>query len=345
MREVLVLVGIGLALGLVASWGLGRCVGSQLYGVTGSDPLTIAGRVPAARVGRGAGRLHPRPPRDAGQPGAGAALRVKTRRQRRTRGTRGRQFAICEFCGFCVDRRGTASRSRSLDCGHDSHPPRAGGGAVGRLRHRHAGTADRQRRRRGARRPRSHPRRQDAGHRRRGLERQPAPGHDARRVRTAVPAVRLQAIDRRRAAAARGPSRRGRRTSPTSRAWRRRSRCSGIDGDVGYNVAANGTATRAVERRREGPARRALPPSAHASSARRSIRRRGSRTPRTAGGERVVDVTIADGSLFTLAIDADDEAADARRVDDGQRQPRRRRDRHQLRRLSGRQRPEAPHRG
>ena len=43
MREVLVLVGSGLALGLVASWGLGRYVGSQLYGVTGSDPVTIAG--------------------------------------------------------------------------------------------------------------------------------------------------------------------------------------------------------------------------------------------------------------------------------------------------------------
>jgi predicted permease len=43
MREVLVLVGSGLALGLVASWGLGRVVGSQLYGVTGSDPMTIAG--------------------------------------------------------------------------------------------------------------------------------------------------------------------------------------------------------------------------------------------------------------------------------------------------------------
>jgi ABC-type antimicrobial peptide transport system permease subunit len=43
MREVLALVGSGLALGLVASWGLGRFVGSQLYGVTGSDPVTIAG--------------------------------------------------------------------------------------------------------------------------------------------------------------------------------------------------------------------------------------------------------------------------------------------------------------
>jgi ABC-type antimicrobial peptide transport system permease subunit len=43
MREVLILVGSGLALGLVASWGLGRFVGSQLYGVTGNDPVTIAG--------------------------------------------------------------------------------------------------------------------------------------------------------------------------------------------------------------------------------------------------------------------------------------------------------------
>jgi ABC-type antimicrobial peptide transport system permease subunit len=43
MREVLVLVGSGLALGLVASWGLSRLVSSQLYGVTGSDPTTIAG--------------------------------------------------------------------------------------------------------------------------------------------------------------------------------------------------------------------------------------------------------------------------------------------------------------
>src|SRR3954468_6660174 len=42
MREVLVLVGSGLGLGLVASWALGRYVGSQLYGVGGSDPVTIA---------------------------------------------------------------------------------------------------------------------------------------------------------------------------------------------------------------------------------------------------------------------------------------------------------------
>ena len=43
MREVLVLVGSGIALGLAASWGLSRVVSSQLYGVTAGDPVTIAG--------------------------------------------------------------------------------------------------------------------------------------------------------------------------------------------------------------------------------------------------------------------------------------------------------------
>ena len=43
MRDVLVLVGSGLLLGLIASWALSRFVSSQLYGVSGSDPLTMAG--------------------------------------------------------------------------------------------------------------------------------------------------------------------------------------------------------------------------------------------------------------------------------------------------------------
>jgi len=78
---------------------------------------------------------------------------------------------------------------------------------------------------------------------------------------------------------------------------------SGIDGDVGYNVAANGAATRvpnttARDRRAEllhhplTIVRAALDPAARLTHA------------RTAGGERVVDVTIADGSTCTLAIDA-----------------------------------------
>jgi len=42
MREVFLLVGTGLVLGLIASWALSRFVSSQLYGVTGSDPMAIA---------------------------------------------------------------------------------------------------------------------------------------------------------------------------------------------------------------------------------------------------------------------------------------------------------------
>jgi len=43
MREVLLLVGSGVVLGLGASIALSKYVGSQLYGVTASDPVTIAG--------------------------------------------------------------------------------------------------------------------------------------------------------------------------------------------------------------------------------------------------------------------------------------------------------------
>jgi len=43
MREVLLLVGTGVAFGLVAAWGLHRLVSSQLYGIAATDPLTIAG--------------------------------------------------------------------------------------------------------------------------------------------------------------------------------------------------------------------------------------------------------------------------------------------------------------
>ena len=43
MREVLMLVGTGIVLGLAGAWALGRLVSSQLYGVTANDPATIAG--------------------------------------------------------------------------------------------------------------------------------------------------------------------------------------------------------------------------------------------------------------------------------------------------------------
>ena len=42
MREVLMLVGTGVVLGLAGAWGLGRLISSQLYGVTANDPVSIA---------------------------------------------------------------------------------------------------------------------------------------------------------------------------------------------------------------------------------------------------------------------------------------------------------------
>jgi YD repeat-containing protein len=77
----------------------------------------------------------------------------------------------------------------------------------------------------------------------------------------------------------------------------------GIDGDTGYNVAANGTATRvaaaaAKDRRAEfyhhplTLLRAALDPAAKLAN------------PRTTGSDRLVDVTTAGGTTLTLTIDA-----------------------------------------
>ena len=65
MREVIVLVGVGVTLGLAAAWGLSRLIGSQLYGVSPNDPVTmvavacgltiialVAGYIPAYRAAR-----------------------------------------------------------------------------------------------------------------------------------------------------------------------------------------------------------------------------------------------------------------------------------------------------
>ncbi len=65
MREVLLLVGIGIAIGLPAAWALTRLVQTQLYGITPNDPITIglavlgiafvaltAGYLPARRATR-----------------------------------------------------------------------------------------------------------------------------------------------------------------------------------------------------------------------------------------------------------------------------------------------------
>jgi ABC-type antimicrobial peptide transport system permease subunit len=65
MREVLVLLAIGLAVGVPTAIGLGRFVGSQLYGIEADDPLVAvatvllltvvsaaAGFIPAQRASR-----------------------------------------------------------------------------------------------------------------------------------------------------------------------------------------------------------------------------------------------------------------------------------------------------
>jgi ABC-type antimicrobial peptide transport system permease subunit len=65
MREVLLLVGLGLTVGIPAALALGRFISSQLYGVKASDPwvagiavillsliAAMAGLVPARRASR-----------------------------------------------------------------------------------------------------------------------------------------------------------------------------------------------------------------------------------------------------------------------------------------------------
>jgi ABC-type antimicrobial peptide transport system permease subunit len=65
MREVLLLLAIGLAIGIPAAAALGRLVTAQLYGLKASDPWTaagsvvllavvaaVAGMIPAARASR-----------------------------------------------------------------------------------------------------------------------------------------------------------------------------------------------------------------------------------------------------------------------------------------------------
>jgi predicted permease len=58
MREVLLLLAIGMAIGLPAAWGLSRLVAAQLYGLTPNDPVSIlAAAIGIASVALAAGYL------------------------------------------------------------------------------------------------------------------------------------------------------------------------------------------------------------------------------------------------------------------------------------------------
>jgi ABC-type antimicrobial peptide transport system permease subunit len=75
MREVLLLLGIGLAVGLPAAIGLGRFVGSQLYGIEANDPwMAVATTAVLAVVSVAAGFI---PARRASQIDPNLALRYE----------------------------------------------------------------------------------------------------------------------------------------------------------------------------------------------------------------------------------------------------------------------------
>jgi ABC-type antimicrobial peptide transport system permease subunit len=65
LREVSLLAGLGILIGLPSGYGLGRVIESQLFGLTAQDPLTfgvatlalvlaafLAGYLPASRAAR-----------------------------------------------------------------------------------------------------------------------------------------------------------------------------------------------------------------------------------------------------------------------------------------------------
>ena len=115
----------------------------------------------------------------------------------------------------------------------------------------------------------------------------------------------------------------------------------GVDGAVAYNVAAERQRDARGRCRREGPAGGELPPPDHhhsrgARSRRQAVEPEDPGQPERRGhhDRRRPHVHAGDRQH--------DEAADPRRLDDRQHQPRRRRDRDELRRLSGCQRAQTP---
>ena len=57
--QTLKLAALGLLIGVVASWALGRMLSGLLFGVTATDPVTFLSMLAVLHAGRGAGRLHP----------------------------------------------------------------------------------------------------------------------------------------------------------------------------------------------------------------------------------------------------------------------------------------------
>ena len=76
MREVLILLSIGLAVGVPAAIGAGRYVSSQLYGIQPNDPWIAIGddRAAVGRIYRGG--AHSGRQGEPDQPDIGAALRI-----------------------------------------------------------------------------------------------------------------------------------------------------------------------------------------------------------------------------------------------------------------------------
>ena len=96
MKEVLVLLAIGLAVGLPAAIGLGRFVASQLYGIEPHDPWMAAGTMALLALVSAAAGLIPGAPRQPHRSDPGAQIRVRDytegwiRRLRRLHGYRAR---------------------------------------------------------------------------------------------------------------------------------------------------------------------------------------------------------------------------------------------------------------
>ena len=76
MKEVLLLLSIGLAVGIPAAMALGRFVSAQLYGIEARDPWIAVATDDSPDGGLGRGRVDPGASRQPHRSDPGAALRV-----------------------------------------------------------------------------------------------------------------------------------------------------------------------------------------------------------------------------------------------------------------------------